>query len=89
MRHSSQSIPVEQRSMEKRHVALRRPIIEALEHGEQYPLAMLARLQAKKFYSDLFESLLGAVWVDSGVHRRVRGAAGALQGAAVHATDPA
>jgi len=27
---------------------------------------LLARLEALKFYSDIVESLLGAVWIDSG-----------------------
>ncbi|EWG52521.1 hypothetical protein FVEG_11254 [Fusarium verticillioides 7600] len=31
-----------------------------------YPWVLLARLQPPKFYSDMFEAILGAVWVDSG-----------------------
>jgi dsRNA-specific ribonuclease len=31
-----------------------------------YPWALLARLRAQKFFSDLFEALVGAIWVDSG-----------------------
>lgn len=66
MQHSSPAIAVEQAATERRHQELRSEIVEALEHGSHYPWALLARLQAKKFYSDIFESLLGAVWVDSG-----------------------
>ncbi|KAF5596891.1 Dicer 2 [Fusarium pseudocircinatum] len=32
-----------------------------------YPWVLLARLQPPKFYSDMFEAILGAVWVDSGL----------------------
>ena len=45
---------------------LQGPTVKAIESGTHYPWALLAGLQAKKFYSDLFEALLGAVWIDSG-----------------------
>ncbi|CAM1509468.1 Fc.00g032070.m01.CDS01 [Cosmosporella sp. VM-42] len=66
MRHASPAIGLEQGAMETRFQSMRGEIIAALEHGTHYPWALLARLQAKKFYSDLFEALLGAVWIDSG-----------------------
>ncbi|KAL0940927.1 dicer-like protein 2 [Colletotrichum truncatum] len=66
MRFQSSAIGLEQISVEKRHVALREAIIDTMEHGQTYPWALLARLQPRKFYADIFESLLGAVWVDSG-----------------------
>lgn len=66
MRHSSEPIGIEQGVTLKRYEALRDDILEALQHGTHYPWALLARLQAKKFYSDVFESMLGAVWIDSG-----------------------
>lgn len=66
MMHSSTVIGVEQGLGKTRHAELRGDIIDALEHGEQYPWALLSRLRARKFYSDLFESILGAVWIDSG-----------------------
>ncbi|KAG8419387.1 Dicer-like protein 2 [Metarhizium acridum] len=66
MRHSSEAIGIEQAATLKRYEALRGEILAALRQGSRYPWALLARLQAKKFYSDIFESLLGAVWVDSG-----------------------
>ncbi|RCI12147.1 hypothetical protein L249_0383 [Ophiocordyceps polyrhachis-furcata BCC 54312] len=66
MRHGSYTIGSEQKAMLTRHEALRREIREAMMKGRRYPWALLARLQAKKFVSDLFEALLGAIWVDSG-----------------------
>lgn len=66
MRHASMAIGVEQNATTERFEALRGDILTALAHSSRYPWALLARLQAKKFYSDLFEAVLGAVWVDSG-----------------------
>jgi dsRNA-specific ribonuclease len=66
MRYSSGEMAAVQRETQGRHAELRGQILEAMEHGANYPWALLARLQAQKFYSDIFESLLGAVWVDSG-----------------------
>jgi dsRNA-specific ribonuclease len=66
MRHGSSSIGNQQREVERRHASLRRDILHAIESGTHYPWALLAKLHANKFYSDIVESLLGAVWVDSG-----------------------
>ncbi|KAG6013396.1 hypothetical protein E4U54_006810 [Claviceps lovelessii] len=66
MRHSSEPIGVEQAAFQKRFEALRTGVLTAMADDDYYPWALLARMQAKKFYSDVFESLLGAMWVDSG-----------------------
>ncbi|KAH7149878.1 hypothetical protein B0J13DRAFT_277865 [Dactylonectria estremocensis] len=66
MRHALPAIGIEQAAMSKRFEALGGLIAETLKQGTHYPWALLARLRARKFYSDLFEALLGAVWVDSG-----------------------
>ncbi|KAG5941832.1 hypothetical protein E4U53_007342, partial [Claviceps sorghi] len=66
MRHSSEAIGVEQAALQQRFAAVRADILAALAHGAYYPWALLARMQAQKFYSDVMEALLGAVWVDSG-----------------------
>lgn len=66
MRHTSPQIAAIQTATLKRHAELRDEIKSAIEHGTHYPWALLSRLQAQKFYSDLVESLLGAVWIDSG-----------------------
>ncbi|GFP59131.1 dicer-like protein 2 [Trichoderma asperellum] len=66
MRHAASSIGIEQLATVTRHAALRGKIIDAMENGTHYPWALLAALNPKKFYSDLFEAVLGAVWIDSG-----------------------
>ncbi|KAL7809098.1 P-loop containing nucleoside triphosphate hydrolase protein [Trichoderma gracile] len=66
MRHASFPIAIEQNEMRKRHAALRERILEAMEKDDHYPWALLAALSPKKFCSDLFEAVLGAVWIDSG-----------------------
>lgn len=66
MRHASATIGTEQIEMAIRHQELRGSILNAMETSTHYPWALLARLKAKKFYSDLMEALLGAVWIDSG-----------------------
>ncbi|KAK3321017.1 hypothetical protein B0T19DRAFT_255450 [Cercophora scortea] len=66
MRHSSGDLGIIQRETAQRHAAMRDAILAAIHTGTHYPWALLARLQAQKFYSDLFESVLGAVWADSG-----------------------
>jgi dsRNA-specific ribonuclease len=66
MRHMSPKLGAVQVRTAKRHAELREEINEAIQLGTHYPWALLAKLQAQKFYSDLVESLLGAVWIDSG-----------------------
>ncbi|KAM0325326.1 hypothetical protein ACHAQA_007311 [Verticillium albo-atrum] len=66
MRHSSTEVASEQAKAVRNHADLREPIIHALEHGSNYPWALLARLRARKFFSDMVEAVIGAVWVDSG-----------------------
>lgn len=66
MRHAANSIGIEQMATMTRHAALRDKILDAMENGTHYPWALLAALNPRKFYSDLFEAVLGAVWVDSG-----------------------
>jgi len=65
MRHSSPALGFIEAATLRRFTELRWEIKETIENGTHYPWALLARLQAQKFYSDLVESLLGAVWIDS------------------------
>ncbi|KAK4678476.1 LOW QUALITY PROTEIN: Dicer-like protein 2 [Podospora pseudoanserina] len=60
-------------STQSRHSFLRDEIRHALDRGKKYPWSALTRLQAQKFYGDVFESLMGAVWVDSGDLEECRG----------------
>ncbi|KAL2117135.1 hypothetical protein VTJ04DRAFT_9303 [Mycothermus thermophilus] len=64
LRHSSPEMSAVQRLTARRHAALREKILHALWHGKKYPWTLLAQLRVHKFYSDVLESILGAVWVD-------------------------
>ncbi|EPE07388.1 dicer-like protein 2 [Ophiostoma piceae UAMH 11346] len=55
----------------RRFAALKDDILEALWTGAEYPWALLSRLHAEKFYSDVLEAVIGAIWVDSGSIRAV------------------
>jgi dsRNA-specific ribonuclease len=73
MRHHSPKLGAVQVETAMRHAELREQIIAAIHFGSHYPWALLSRLQALKFYSDLVESLLGALWIDSGSFEICRG----------------
>lgn len=66
MCHSSPAVGLELLATTERHKAMRGAILDALKYGSRYPWSLLAHLHARKFYCDLFEALLGAIWVDSG-----------------------
>ncbi|KAI0181482.1 hypothetical protein GGR52DRAFT_524797 [Hypoxylon sp. FL1284] len=66
MRHVSSEMGAMQRAAEERHGLERDRILEAIRHTQTYPWTQLAQLHIPKFFSDFFESVLGAVWVDSG-----------------------
>jgi dsRNA-specific ribonuclease len=66
MRHNSLEVTRAQQAAEERHTAERGAIVNAMAHDTEYPWTQLAHLNTPKFFSDMFESLLGAVWVDSG-----------------------
>ena len=73
MRHTSPKLGAVQVATAERHAELRDAIDDAIKHGTHYPWALLAKLEAHKFYSDIVESLLGAVWIDSGSFDVCRG----------------
>lgn len=64
MQHDSTEIPLVQQSCLKRYSQLCEPIQCHLMLGDIYPWAPLAQLGAEKFYSDIVESILGALFVD-------------------------
>ena len=66
MIHGMLDVGREQQEIVRRHTLLRHHILLAMESGSEYPWTLLASIRANKFYSDIVESLLGAVWVDSG-----------------------
>jgi len=81
--HSSPRVLDDQRNTLSRY-RLRHAEIEAsLKDGMIFPWAALTRLQAPKFFSDMVESLMGAVYLDSHGNldavRQVMGALGLMQ----------
>lgn len=65
MRYTSPQIARAQKACIDRYHELRETIRDSLKRGTHYPWALLARLEADKFFSDLIESLVGAIYVDS------------------------
>jgi dsRNA-specific ribonuclease len=63
--HSNPHIIDEQKAAYKRFTLRRAEIEAAFASGAIFPWAGLFRLQAPKFLSDMIESLLGAVFLDS------------------------
>jgi dsRNA-specific ribonuclease len=45
---------------------LRQPIEDALQHGDEYPWCDLVTLYPHKYFCDVVESILGALYIDSG-----------------------
>lgn len=66
MRHSSTEITKAQRACMERYIHLSPEIKHALSEGKTYPWFQLTRLNTDKFFSDMIESLIGAIFVDSG-----------------------
>ncbi|KAL1884331.1 hypothetical protein VTK73DRAFT_25 [Phialemonium thermophilum] len=66
LRFSSTDMAAAQKVTRLRYLELRDSIAEEMQRGKFYPWALLARLRPQKFYADVFESILGAVWADSG-----------------------
>lgn len=65
MRHTSSAIPISQQACFATYKLLQGPIVEALWQGKEYPWVLLARLDAPKYFSDIIESLLGAIYIDT------------------------
>ncbi|KAL8723097.1 MAG: hypothetical protein Q9225_000568, partial [Loekoesia sp. 1 TL-2023] len=65
MRHAAPIVRKSQQDCLKRYEALKTLILETLQKGSYIPWALLARLDAPKFFSDIIESLIGAIYIDS------------------------
>ncbi|KAK0193304.1 ribonuclease III domain-containing protein [Armillaria mellea] len=63
--HGSPRVLEDQRVTFDRFQKLSDAITDGLENGKIYPWAALTKLQAPKFFSDMIESLIGAVFLDS------------------------
>ncbi|QSZ33077.1 hypothetical protein DSL72_002662 [Monilinia vaccinii-corymbosi] len=66
LRHSNTAFSIYQQQVLSRHLELRAQILAAIHTGDRFPWVLLSKLDAKKFFSDMIESLLGAIWIDSG-----------------------
>lgn len=65
MRHASPSIRLAQQNCLARYAIVHRAISNSLAHGKHYPWTDLARLEPPKFFSDIVESILGAIYIDT------------------------
>ncbi len=65
MRHSNTAISVDQRACLARFNDLNDDIAAALDQGLHYPWTLLARLEPPKLFSDMVESIVAAIWIDS------------------------
>ena len=65
MRHSNTAISIDQRACLSRFNELKDDIATALREGQYYPWMLLARLEPPKLFSDMIESIVAAIWIDS------------------------
>ncbi|KAF2458152.1 hypothetical protein BDY21DRAFT_319388 [Lineolata rhizophorae] len=65
MRHSSVDVADHQQRVVARHEALREQVNSALWTADEFPWHSMVQIGADKFFSDLVESVLGAIYVDS------------------------
>jgi len=65
LRFHGPSIRIARDACVKRYHSLRDQIRFALDHGDHYPWELFACLRADKFMSDIVESTLGAIFIDS------------------------
>ena len=65
LRYSSPSLTQARDLCFERYQALRGEIGVALSSGKKYPWVLLTKLRPEKFFSDVVESVLGAIFVDS------------------------
>ncbi|KAH0555738.1 hypothetical protein GP486_006317 [Trichoglossum hirsutum] len=65
MKHHCSDITRAQEACLQRHARLRDEIWHALTSENPYPWAKLRHLEANKFFSDITESIVGAIYVDS------------------------
>ena len=66
MRKSSPEITKAQDASIKRYLRRRDDVRRLLERGQRYPWIELMHIRADKFFSDLVESVIGAIFLDSG-----------------------
>jgi len=65
LRHSNAEVAAMQEAAYRHYLCLREDILTALHRGKAFPWTLLAGINAEKFFSDMIESLLGAIFIDS------------------------
>lgn len=65
MRHTNSAVRVSQQACFARYKLLQSSINEAILQGKEYPWVLLAQLDPPKYFSDIIESLLGAIYIDT------------------------
>ncbi|KAK4697136.1 endoribonuclease Dicer, partial [Lecanoromycetidae sp. Uapishka_2] len=65
MRHASPAVSSAQQECLARLETVSDELAAALANGSSYPWTLLARLEPPKFLSDIIESLLGAIYIDT------------------------
>ncbi|OJJ00868.1 hypothetical protein ASPVEDRAFT_149770 [Aspergillus versicolor CBS 583.65] len=66
MRFKNPIVKISQDTIFNRYLGLRDQVCLSLERGSQYPWQDLGELNPDKHFSDVIESILGAIFVDSG-----------------------
>ncbi|KAL8774371.1 MAG: hypothetical protein Q9209_001122 [Squamulea sp. 1 TL-2023] len=65
MRYTGPAVRIAQQNCLYRYETLKIPILETFQSGTHIPWSLLARLDAPKFFSDIIESIVGAIYIDS------------------------
>lgn len=65
MRFDNPDFLTTQRAFLQRHANLRDTIKHQLECGDEFPWGLLTKLRAEKCYSDIIESIIGAIFIDT------------------------
>lgn len=65
MRHHNAAIVSDQKACLARYEDVQDELISTLNEGTHYPWTLLARLEPPKFFSDIIESIIAAIWIDS------------------------
>ncbi|KAF2262376.1 P-loop containing nucleoside triphosphate hydrolase protein [Lojkania enalia] len=65
MRHNSSQLRSSRETTLQQHAACRERVIDALQHDAKFPWHLLALTDAPKYFSDIVESVIGAIYIDS------------------------
>lgn len=66
LRYNGPAIGAARDASVARHQEMREEILHELKYGSKYPWELFSRLRPDKFMSDIVESTLGAIFLDSG-----------------------